>query len=365
MYTLLANSLWNCYSIISHFYLILNLEPRFANYGIPLLLILISMGFELRLIFKIFTKYNPDTPEYRPMMKKKLIIFYTAFHIILLLLIYNANFFIFHDRGIIISAVLMYLPYIYSNSLKTKVKHPPLFLLFALSFNRFYLPVYFKTVHDNVYHIHSNPDLMISISLILLTQHIFMYLQTYFGGNFYLCAFVKYRLGIKPSESNVKFVNFTNYMINLTKFKNTECFICLNPFEEDSIQVSKKKVVKQNKAYSEINSDLASIDTSSTNIDSHLDVSLESDKSETKFDELQDEINTKTIIKTIVLNCLKVFKNIFSIVFYFHSFNQNINYEKIVVTECNHVFHKECIEKWVLVKGECPMDRSKIIIDYC
>ena len=31
-------------------------------------------------------------------------------------------------------------------------------------------------------------------------------------------------------------------------------------------------------------------------------------------------------------------------------------------TPCNHVFHKECLEKWILLKKECPNCRHDLSV---
>jgi len=37
-----------------------------------------------------------------------------------------------------------------------------------------------------------------------------------------------------------------------------------------------------------------------------------------------------------------------------------INTDIIRELECNHVYHMECIDKWLIIKNECPMCKNKI-----
>ncbi len=34
--------------------------------------------------------------------------------------------------------------------------------------------------------------------------------------------------------------------------------------------------------------------------------------------------------------------------------------EKLMITPCKHVFHSECLERWVIVKLECPLCKQQI-----
>ena len=31
-----------------------------------------------------------------------------------------------------------------------------------------------------------------------------------------------------------------------------------------------------------------------------------------------------------------------------------------MVTPCNHVFHADCLEGWMIVRMSCPVDRSEL-----
>lgn len=41
----------------------------------------------------------------------------------------------------------------------------------------------------------------------------------------------------------------------------------------------------------------------------------------------------------------------------------NIEEEKTIIKlECNHLFHKKCIKKWLLLKARCPNCNLRIVI---
>ena len=39
----------------------------------------------------------------------------------------------------------------------------------------------------------------------------------------------------------------------------------------------------------------------------------------------------------------------------------DINDKLLVINNCNHIFHKNCLNKWLLEKKHCPICRNKII----
>lgn len=36
--------------------------------------------------------------------------------------------------------------------------------------------------------------------------------------------------------------------------------------------------------------------------------------------------------------------------------------EDVVITECKHFFHKDCIDEWVKFKAECPVCKTKLAV---
>ena len=39
---------------------------------------------------------------------------------------------------------------------------------------------------------------------------------------------------------------------------------------------------------------------------------------------------------------------------------ENITEEKLIKTDCNHCFHKKCMNEWLKIKNNCPLCRRKV-----
>lgn len=351
IYTLIANSLWNNYSLISHFYLALNFETKFLTYSIPAIILFMTVIMEMKIIYGIFIKNNPNLVANPTMLKRKILIFYLIYHIFLFYLICNVNTFFVEDFGIALSALTIYIPYILSNTFKVKVKHPPILIILSYTINRCYLPFYFKADKNNIFHIHSNPKLVFLILFSLVFQHLFIYLQVIFGGDFYICSnYLKMKLRIADEESNAKSYSYNKLLKIKDQYKNIDCPICLQP-----ILVNETIENSSNYQLSEQN-----LNESNSNLDSKLQVDFDQSFNQS----LDTTINNVNISDSKIKTHFKLTMNfIFRCFFEYHYVKCSQIKNEFIITNCKHAFHRTCLVEWIEQKSECPIDRTKIIFD--
>jgi len=61
--------------------------------------------------------------------------------------------------------------------------------------------------------------------------------------------------------------------------------------------------------------------------------------------------------KVFNLNCLVALNYA---AFNFHSYDFHVDKKEFIYTKCKHIFHSNCLEKWLLQKKECPNCRKTI-----
>ena len=328
MYFIVLDSLWNIYSLISHFYLALNFSLYFVNLAISSLIIFIVIVIQYKLIYESFIQSNPILLEDHTALRRKILLFYLIYHFFAFLLITNALTFFVNDNGILLNASTIMISYIISNISKQNLKHPPYIYLFSTIFNRLHLPLYFKLNPKNLFHIHTNENLIVSVIIILVIQY-FVFLFQYIYNSYYFicCNSIKMRLELY-NKDNAICVNEEYLIANKNLYTNSECLICLN----------------------------ALIDTvGSINVN---DQSIISDNSLINDSKVEFEQNSKIHLKQNTCLLSGIYENFYK----FHYLKNRIE-NKFVITECKHAFHKICISKWLEVKDECPLDRNKIILN--
>ena len=80
-----------------------------------------------------------------------------------------------------------------------------------------------------------------------------------------------------------------------------------------------------------------------------------------KINKLLNNIIKKYINISKLYNIISSFLSfIYKVFFTFHNFKQ-INQSNYILTECNHIFHSNCINNWLKIKQQCPIDRKILI----
>lgn len=384
---------------MSNFYISITLYTLYIS--IASLIFFINSMVEVKLIYDVWILSNPDLINNHRELKRRLILFYFVYYLILFVLINNVVVLYTNDILSLLLTATIWLPSIISNLNKKNFKHPPLIICLLVSINRVYMHMYLNMnkKENNILHSHCNNSMVYFDLLLLAVQHIFLYvLPLIFKGK---CA---RRVGNEETSMNVVYMDFRMYIQKFPEdYQSLECSICMTLLydqerkveaNEDNIRTenemkiiqckdnninrlplidSQSKSVDFNLEDSTGKSIIESKSTSMSSNNSMLDVNYSYDKisintnnsNSTDFMINQNEKSYKLINEVINTGFSKIKSQVFiliDVLFLFHNLKKQKKTE-LIQTECNHIFHSQCLRDWIKIKYTCPIDRREIIIE--
>ena len=342
---------WHIYCSLTHIvwsFTYKDFYYEFNTIGLLYIINIIFYDFRLSCLFWSKIEYQESNRIYI----QKRMIYYTSFY-----LFFFTSFFILSDLflyypTIIIIALLTWTPQIIYNSIYNNKYIYPFIYIISSSLDKLIFGFYFRGYDSNFFRIKGNKTFISILICFILSNFIILYLQYKKGARFFL--------GKKCQKNEYK--TKKELIDTIKDVDKMECVICLMPifFEE-------------NKEINNLNS--TEIDNNQNNI---VNNSINSSRNEIKInnelplEDINDNNNknkNKNILKKTKkkkfnkINC-KFSINCFEFLYKFKKISTSVN-KKYMSTPCNHVFHKECLEKWLLLKKECPScrhDLSDIII---
>jgi hypothetical protein len=302
----------NCYFkviiCIMHFLLSISNTDEDISYqfGVPTIIYFFAFtGFELKLLFLVFKTRNNNVAN-QELYRKRLLCLYFLFYVCLTITVFNIKECLTNYSIIFFVYTIPWLSQIlYSILTNTR---PPMsrHYIFFLSLSRLYLPIYIKGIDGNIYDL--KPSYLKVFLLILITfiEMVILLLQKTLGPRTVLPT--KYRKrGYDYYKDHVN--------IELHVSKNPNCIICLQSLsvevDENFNTITKKIIKRRNKC---------------------------------------DKIMKICYLDTLNEKIKRWFKNI----------EGKAIKKKYMITPCDHVFHTQCLEKWMELKNECPYCRQKI-----
>ena len=292
---------------------------------LPTLLFLANYGwFEVRILIKIIEYQSSNDTTLTPLLlRQKISVFFCKLYILMFISMYFFTYFLSDIKFITLSTLLLWTPQIITNVIYQSRLSFPICHILLNSFIRIFFVIYFRGFKWNVFYF--EPDYWLVCYCISLTilQILILYSQTLLGASWFI--------PFKFSSVNFKYLN-ANQLILKNRYKqDPTCIICLDNFigsEELDNEIGNRDEVNSTRI-----SDESQVNRYNVN-----------------------KIDRDSILKKFLSEDLK------SSLWKFHKYDFNINKENFVETECSHLFHTICLERWIIERRECPSCRSSSMI---
>ena len=370
------NSMWNFYCCISNMHLAfstdLNFFVIFCSLGLCSLMKFFAFDM---LIYAIYWKIKETRiNSICQLVKLKLRFYLFLCSGFLVCFLFTISLFI-NSAGIILISLLLWLPQIIYNMISNNKYGFPFIYILANSIDRLIYPLYFRAYENNYFGLRTNYHIFIfSLVFVILTIGILLK-QTFVGARF--------MLPYKYQEYKNEFYKDFDEIKKICKDINEECVICLTPiFPEEKTEMMEMEDNNSNIENSSENSTENSTENNSMN-DNTNDTIIENNAINNSYENnandsnkllIKEENEIKIEIKDLnqkennngrkenyinrVRGKLKeFFKYNF---FYFYKTPKKINNKPFILTPCKHIFHADCLEKWLEHKMECPNCRNSL-----
>ena len=413
--SLVIISILNLYGFISCLYLAFK---EYIQYLLSFFLIGICSLVKL-LIFDVWLFYMFwSIKENRSTNMCKLTILKIRFYLLLIILFFCSfmvmstlyiNYF-----WISFFCISLWIPQIIHNIFTNNRYGFPFIYILACTIDRLIFPFYFRGFKNNFFMLKSNSNFFIFIIFMVSISIIFLFMQTFRGPRFMLSQnYQEFPFGFYKNKEELKEI--------CKDINNEECVICLNSIlsEKQLFEMEDKSEKNlNNEDDTNIDSDNSNEDTnnSKNSLDNsekditETDINIKENKKEgqlTKNDEdLDNNDDNKLLIKEenendktkenkdgqnneiekdeifninenannnnryiyLIRNIYEywnIFCNTFKIfikdnILFFYKTSSNINNKLYMLTPCKHVFHSDCLEKWLEQKKECPNCRASL-----
>ena len=404
---ILMISIWNFYCFCSNISLAFQgYIEFFGNFSIIGLLSLSKFLLFDTWIFYLYWSIKERSISNSCLLFKLKARFYVIFILLLFSTFFFINSFLINYFYITFICMILWIPQIIHNIVSNNRYGLPFIYIITCSIDRIIYPYYFRAYKDNFFMLKVNNNIFKIIIIFVFFTILILLLQTFKGPRFMLSE--KYHEFPYGFYKNIE--ELENIYKNIT---NEECVICLSPiFEgeknnimipledisdnegnkddntlddkndnEEKINIKNPEEVNKTQISSGINTTGESkVERSNLKIEEELDYNSDdnnllikkngtkmtineiignNNNYKIKIDYLQKLFNMKIIIINAIYNIIYALKIIFkkNLLFFYKS-SANIHNKLYMLTPCNHIFHSECLEKWLEQKKECPNCRT-------
>ena len=357
VFSLGYNINWHIYCCMTHISWSATKKEYFYEFNTLGLVYLINILFyDIKLSCIYWSIIKSQSPS-RTYIQKRML-YYGSFYILIFFSLFILSDLMVYYESIFIIIILAWTPQIIHNFIYYNKYIYPILYIITFSFDKIIFAIYFRANDNNFFRIKGDKNLIIKLSLYILINLFIIFLQYKLGPRFFL--------GKKCQKQESNFYKTKKELIDEIKDVNSmECVICLMPIfykEKNGINIIPNLNINMN----EIKENKIDINDQSINstreikINNELPLALENNNN-TNNKQVLDILKIKESKKGKKINKIK-FKDIIKWFEPFYKFSKVAEYDNkpYMITPCKHVFHKECLERWLFLKKECPNCRADL-----
>ena len=355
LFSLIQNINWHVYCCMTHLTWSFTNNKFFFNFNtIAFVYIFNIVCFDFSFIYN-YWKIIKEQVSNRKLINLK-VSFYFSFYFFFFISFFIITDLMIYYPLILISSIVMWTPQILHNIIYYNNYIYPFFYLIISSIDRLYFAFYFRAYDNNFYKIRGNRIFIQIIIIYIAFNFIILFLQMRFGPRFFL-----------PKKYQKTSFNFYKTKEELLKIyedlSNIECVICLSPIFSENEELKPNNIRKEKEKKIEINN-LENSDISLNEINKYKERNLNLVDNVLRQKVIKNKKGKnigKNYCKNIFLFFIDIFDTLLLKGFYkFYRIPKNPKNKEFMRTPCNHIFHTICLEKWFIMKKECPNCRCNL-----
>lgn len=341
------NAIWNLHSFIINFAFAIKFNEHFFQFIIPSFLYLcLFLLVDLQLLYYYFVIRRKTLSDGD--VKRRLIAFGILALIGLGIVLLFFYAFYFEKNGLLFVLITLWLPLIIHNVIWNNNTALPIAYTSLATLTKMSMPLYFRGYANNCFSI--EPDGVFIVKCIIIEVCLLLCIgsQSLLGARWFLPKCLR-----KNMKEEIYFYSEKDAMELFQNYIDEECVICLNKLFNHAIPLSDINKDSHSGSgeidipsiYSRINNPNAN-DTMGVN-------SKEKDFSSSIIVEPKERLSLEIITSVVVSSLLD---------FHEWKFKQRKNNLPYMITQCNHLFHAQCLELWLRQVKKCPSCRKVITI---
>ena len=340
------NTIWNIYCSASNIYIAfkINFDLIINFLSIGLLCLLKFLSFDMIIYSTFWGIKERRISNYCQLIKIKLRFYLFISSFIIISFFFLSNFYVNYSYILLLS-LLLWIPQIIYNIISNNKYGYPFIYLLSSSINIIIYPFYFRAFKFNYFELNVNYAIFSIFIFIIFFSIIILLLQMFIGSRFMLSD--KYQ-----EKNTYEFYKDIDEIKNIFKDINEECVICLMPIYPDNNNFEMADMKDENKINNNNEQTINSIETNIS--DNNKLLVKEEDKNIVETNTMIYKKKNK-LFRNFLFNIKILFTKNF---FHFYRPSSNHKNKPYMLTPCKHVFHSECLDKWLEQKKECPNCRK-------